>query len=161
MIRITDQYFWNVVFSVFFIVMVALGAIVLETESRIAYSDLTGIDYLLLTLATFRLTRLFVYDAMTKFVREQFLDVKKARSGYTLEKPAFGPRRTLADLFGCPWCFAVWGGAVVIFCYLLTPYAQFPVLILAISGVATFVQLLANMVGHRAEQLKNQNSRDF
>lgn len=159
MFRITDQYFWNFVFLIFFLVLVAMGAIILETESRLPYAELTTIDYVLITLASWRLTRFFVYDIITKFIREQFWDIKKVGKGYQLEKPKVGPRRTLADLFDCPWCFGVWATASVLFFYLVTPYAMFPVMILALSAVATFLQLFTNMIGHRAEQLKRDNEQ--
>ena len=54
----------------------------------------------------------------------------------------------------------MWLTAVVIFFYLITPYAVFPVLLLALSAVATFLQLLSNLVGHKAELLKQQNDYD-
>lgn len=157
MIKITDQYFWNVVFSLFFLSLMVMGTIILETESRIPFAQLTIVDFTLITLASWRLTRLFVYDAITKFFREQFYDVVKAGKGMELEKPKFGPRRTLADLLSCPWCFSIWAAATVIFFYLLTPYAFFPILILAISAVASFLQIVSNAVGHKAEQLKREN----
>jgi len=156
MLRVTDQYFWNFVFSAFFLLLVIMGAIILETESRIPLTELSIIDYVLITLASWRLTRLFVYDTITRFVREQFLDIKKVGRGYQLEKPKVGPRRTLADLFSCPWCFAMFASATVTFFYLMTAYAIFPVVLLAIAAVATFLQLLANLIGHRAEQLKQE-----
>lgn len=159
MLRVTDQYFWNFVFTCFFLVLIIMGAIILDTEARIAYDELLFIDYLLITLATWRLTRLFVYDMITKFFREQFLDVKKVGRGFTLEKPKTGPRRTVADLLACPWCFGVWAAAFVIFFYLWTPWSYYPVLLLAISAVATFLQLLSNLVGHKAEELKYRNER--
>jgi hypothetical protein len=155
--RITDQYFWNFVFSVFFFILVVMGAIILETESRIVLDELSTVDFVLMTLATWRLTRLFVYDNITKFIREQFWDVVKVGKGYTLEKPKVGPRRTMADLFSCPWCIGVWAAAVVIFFYLVTPYATYPIMLLALSAVATFLQLLSNLVGNKAEQAKGQN----
>lgn len=161
MIRITDQYFWNFTFSLFFGVVIIMMAIILETQARIAYQDLTLFDLVIITLATFRLIRLFVYDAIMKWFREQFYDAKMVRRKVTLHKPLGGPRRTIADLLSCPWCFGVWASCVVTFLYLLTPYAVFPTLLLAIAGVATFIQLLTNMVGHRAEQLKNQNERGY
>ena len=151
MIRVTDQYFWNFVFLIFFIILIIMGAIILETEARIPLAELSTVDYVLITLATWRLTRLFVYDAITKFFREQFWDAVKAGRGHRLEKPKTGPRRTLADLLDCPWCFGTWAAAFVIFCYLITPYAVFPVVLLAISSVATFLQLLSNLVGNKAE----------
>lgn len=161
MIRITDQYFWNFVFIVFFAVLVVLASIILESESRIAYAELTVVDFMLITLATWRLVRLFVYDAIMKWFREQFYDAKEVKKQIVLYKPTRGPRRTLADLLSCPWCFGVWAGASITFFYLLTPYAVFPVILLAVSAVASFLQLLSNLVGHRAEQLKNQNERGF
>lgn len=157
MLRITDQYFWNFVFSVFFVILVVMGTIILETESRITLVDISLTDYILITLATWRVTRLFVYDAVTKWIREQFWDVKKVGKGYQLEKPKTGPRRTLADLFDCSWCMGVWAAATVTFFYLLTPYMIFPVALLAVSAVATFLQLLSNLVGNRAEQLKRES----
>lgn len=154
MIRVTDQYFWNFVFGAFFAILVIMAAIILETESRIPWAELTLVDYVLITLASWRLTRLMVYDAITKWFREQFYDVMKIGRGYELVKPKVGPRRTVADLLSCPWCFGVWATAMVTFFYLITSYAVFPVVILALSAVATFLQLLSNLVGHKAEALK-------
>ena len=159
MIRITDQYFWNFVFTVFFALLIFLGVIILETEAHLEPSELEPIDFILMTLATWRLIRLFVYDAITKWFREQFWDVKLVRKKLVLEKPMTGPRRTLADLFSCPWCIGAWAGACVVFFYLLTPYAFFPVVLLGLSAVATFLQILTNMIGHRAEQLKRENEK--
>lgn len=156
MIKITDQYFWNVVFLLFFGGLVVMGSIILETESRIIWTELSTIDYLLITFATWRVTRFFVYDAMTKFLREQFWDLKKVGKGFELEKPKFGPRRTIADLMSCPWCFSVWSAAMLIFFYLLSTYAVFVITILAVSAVATFLQLCSNLVGHKAEILKGE-----
>jgi len=45
----------------------------------------------------------------------------------------------------------------VIFCYLLTPYAIYPVVILAVSAVASSLQITANLIGHLAETAKNKN----
>ena len=154
MLRVTDQYFWNFVFLVFFLILVVMGAIILETEARIPLAELGLVDYVLITLASWRLTRLFVYDAITKFFREQFWDLVKVGRGHQLQKPKIGPRRTIADLLDCPWCFGVWATASVTFFYLVTPYAVFPVVILALSGVATFLQLVTNLVGNGAERLK-------
>lgn len=160
MIRVSDQYFWNFVFTVFFVILIVMGVIILDSESRIPYEELTLTDYALITLATWRLTRLFVYDIITKFFREQFLDLEKVgRGGYQLVKPKTGPRRTISDLLSCPWCIGVWAAATVTFFYLLTPYAVFPVVFLALSSVATFLQILSNLVGHQAEYLKNRNER--
>lgn len=156
MIRITDQYFWNVIFLLFYIGLVIMAAIILSTEARMPYTDLTLLDLTIISLASFRVTRLFVYDSMTKFIREQFYDAKVVRNKVTLVKPETGPRRTLADLVCCPWCFGVWATTCVTFFYLLTPLAYFPILILALASIATLLQLFANMIGWKAEQLKRE-----
>ena len=154
MIRITDQYFWNFVFILFYVGLLVMASIILASEARMSYSDLTLFDVTLITLASFRMTQLFVYDGMTKFLREQFYDAKVVRNKVTLVKPSVGPRRTLADLMSCPWCFGLWATSMVIFLYLLTPFAILPTLILAISSIASVLQLLSNMIGWKAEQLK-------
>ncbi len=154
--RITDQYFWNFVFLMFFLVLTVMAAIILETESRVRFSELSLMDFGLMSLATWRLTRLVVNDTIMKFFREQFWDVVKVGKGLALEKPKVGPRRTLADLLSCPWCFGLWAAGMVIFFYLLTPYAVYPIVLLAVSAVGSFLQILSNLVGHKAEQAKQQ-----
>jgi len=156
MIRVTDQYFWNIIFLLFYIILVVMAVIILESEARMVYTDLTLLDLALVSLASFRITRMFVYDSMTKFFREQFYDAKVVRNKVTLVKPLTGPRRTLADLICCPWCFGIWATTCVLFFYLLTPLAYLPVLILALASIATMLQLFANMIGWKAEQLKRE-----
>jgi len=156
MIRITDQYFWNVVFILFYIGLLIMAMIILSTEARMAYAELTLFDLVLISLASFRVTRLFVYDGMTKFLREQFYDAKVVRNKVTLVKPTAGPRRTLADLMSCPWCFGVWATTMIVFFYLLTPLATIPTLILAIASIASTLQVFSNMIGWKAEQLKRE-----
>lgn len=154
MLRVTDQYFWNFVFGAFFLVLVVMGAIILDTESRIAPSELSWVDIVLLSLATFRLVRLFVYDTMTKWFREQFWDAKKMRGEMLLVKPATGPRRTLADMLSNPWAFGLWAGSLVTFFYLWSTAAYFPVLLLAVAGVGSIFQVLASTLGWQSEKAK-------
>lgn len=152
--RITDQYFWNVVFSLFFIGLIFIGTVILEGEAYKPFETLTVFDYVLMMLATFRLTRLFLYDNITAFFREQFYDVTEGRNGTTLVKPEFGPRRTIADLISCPWCFGLWASATVSFFYLLTPHAFYVIMLFAIGAVGSLFQVIANAIGWKAEQLK-------
>lgn len=154
-----DQNVWNIVYSLFFIT-VAYGML------RMLYSSEGGLptsisffDLILLVLATFRLTRLFVYDKITRFLRDMFQHTSET---YTQEGVTYsgkiertnGPLRTAYELLVCPWCFSVWAALLVTFFYYLTPLAWLPILILAISGLATAVQLTANMIGWTAENKK-------
>lgn len=149
--RITDQYLWNIIFTIFFLGLVYLAVVTLEEGAYRPYHWLTLADYVLITLASLRLTRLVVYDKITAFFRDQFYNLSEQG---TLMKPEKGPRRTLADLLGCVWCFGMWATATVAFFYLLTPYAFFPVLILALSGAVSSLQIFVNLIGWKAEQAK-------
>lgn len=154
--RITEQYFWNLIFLVFFLILVFLGTIILQSESAMALDELSLTDFVLITLASWRLVRLVVYDKIFGFFREQFYDVIDDRGVMMMVKPEKGPRRTILDLLLCPWCFGVWATACVSFFYFFTPYALYPVILLALSAVASFLQLIANLIGWKAEQAKNQ-----
>ena len=146
MIRITDQYFWNFVFGLFFLALIIMGAIILETETRIPFDKLTLVDFTLITLSSWRLTQLFLFDHITKWFREQFYNVKKVGKGYLLEKPKTGPRRTIADFLSYQWVFTLWMSAVMTFVYLLTPYAYYFAIFLALSVVASFLQNLSSLI---------------
>lgn len=146
-------------FSLFFLAFaVGLGFILISVHSELpTYIPLA--DFILIVLATFRLTRLFVYDKITRFLRDFFFH---AHEEYTEEGVTYfakkermhGPLRTVYELLTCPWCFSVWASVVVVFFYFLTPNAWIPILILAISGVATLIQLISNAIGWVAENGK-------
>lgn len=150
-----NQYIWNALFALLYIWLVVMGVQYLEGQTYIGAGALSPFDLVLLSLATFRLTRLFVYDAVTKFVRELFFNITELGGEAVVMKPESGPRRVLAELFSCPWCFGLWAATVVTFAYLATPYAYIAVAILAIAGVGTLVQLFANFLGWSAELKKH------
>lgn len=152
--RITDQYFWNMVFLGFFAVLAFLATVILDSMAWKPYGDLTLFDATLITLASFRIVRAVVYDKIFAFLREQFYDVHEEKGKVMLVKPERGPRRTIADLLSCPWCFGVWATAMVSFIYLLTPFAFYAIFFLALSAVASFLQILSNFVGWKAEGAK-------
>lgn len=162
---VNDQDFWNFVFTLLFAGFFLLLLWILFLVHGELPQSIGLFDALLIVLATFRLTRLFVYDKITRFVRNAFL---KHEETYTREGVTYltyieyaqGPRRTISDLLGCPWCFGVWSALVVSFFYFLTPIAWLPIFILAVAGLGTFVQLGANALGWAAEngKLKAQQS---
>lgn len=156
-----DQNFWNIVFSCFFLVFfVALLKILFVVRGSLPTS-ISFFDLSLVVLATFRLVRLFVYDKITHFLRDLFFH---ANETYTEEGVTYfakkerthGPLRTVYEIIICPWCFSVWAATVVTFFYFLTPLAWLPILILAVSGVASSIQVFVNMVGWAAENSKIQ-----
>ncbi len=155
--RISDQYIWNVLFLTFFLSLGFAGIVILHSVGARLMVEPSPMEFLILSLASFRLTRLFVYDKILAFFREQFWDiVETPRGKRSLEKPLKGPRRTMADLLSCPWCIGMWAGTTVVFFYYLTEYAWFPVMALAVAGLGSLFQVIANLIGWKAEGLKHE-----
>ncbi len=146
--------FWNIVFSILFVFFVYLLVWVLYVVHGALPTSINIFDLVLVILASFRLVRLFVYDKITKFLHNFFLHTKDGKERTS------GPLYTLYELITCPWCFGVWVSATVTFFYFLTPLAWLPILILAVSSVASFLQLLSNMIGWAAENGKIQAQKN-
>jgi energy-converting hydrogenase Eha subunit G len=94
-----------------------------------------------------------------EWARDPFFDLRIENGEYVRTKPVDGPRRALADLVSCPWCVGLWFALFVAFFYFLTPFAWFPILFLAIAGVASILQVSANIIGWSAEGLKKHVER--
>jgi hypothetical protein len=149
--ELTKRNWYNFLFSLLFIATLALEISILSQVNGTLPSQIGGFEFILLSLAIFRLTRLFVYDGITQFLRDQFLIV----TGETREKYAYGFKRCSSDVLSCPWCFSIWGGSILLFLYFLFPGVMFfVVLLLALSAVATFLQISTNLIGWQAEAKK-------
>lgn len=106
----------------------------------------SGLDFILLIFATFRLTRLFVYDKITGFIRRPFhheydVTLEDGTIETFLEVKGNGVRKFIGELLSCYWCTGVWC-AFIIYCgYLIIPIYSTPVIIiLAIAGCASIVE---------------------
>jgi len=137
-------HFWYVAFSLFFTALVVSGYLYLADAGRLTPS-VSLADFLLIVLATMRLVRLFSYDIITAFIRNWFAGAD--------------PRSflgTLGALINCPWCSGLWFASLVVFFYFATPIAWYAILVLALSAVASFLQILANLIGWSAEAKKKE-----
>jgi len=156
MFQITDrvnQNFWHIILSGVFIALVVVEMALLQLYAYRSFATIELFDIALITLATWRLIRLFVYDKIMSFFRDLFYTVDDAG---LLVKPNRGFRRAVIDLLLCPWCFGVWAASTVVFFYFLTPFAFYPIFILAISVIATTLQLITNAIGWTAEKKKRE-----
>ncbi len=135
--------FWNFIFSIFFI-GVLMAALWLMKAVRGGYLiSVTPFDALLMALASFRVTRLVVYDKISQWFRDLFN--ANSHSGFV---------RTVHDLLSCPWCIGFWSALVIVVCYFIFPWAWTVILFLAVAGAGSLMQIYANQMGWRAENLK-------
>ena len=154
-----DQNFWNGLFSISFAVL--LGAAVWWVYC-IRGSFPTSIplfDAFIIALAIFRITRLIVYDKITRFAREWFVQKREivGEGGIAMiELTQFprGFRRTVHDLLQCPWCVGVWVALAVVFGYFVFSFAWLVILILATAGAGSLFQVTGNLIGWHAEYKK-------
>ena len=153
-----DQNIWNFVFSVFFICVLAAAIWAIRELRGTFPTEIPFFDFCLLALAAFRITRLIVYDKIARWFRELFADTNEfVEDGikFVEIKPfGSGVRHTIHDLLLCPWCIGVWSALIVTFLYFIYPWAWFLILFLAVAGVSSLLQVTANLVGWRAEELK-------
>jgi hypothetical protein len=109
--------------------------------------NITFINLLILSLASFRLTRLIVFDKITEFLRKPFFDeVIEENSGeveiyYTPKQK--GWKRFVGELLSCYWCTGIWSAVGIVGMYYLSPVFFTPViLILAIAGAASILETI-------------------
>ncbi len=83
--------------------------------------------FVILALATLRLSRLFTTDQITEPLRN-------------LIWKRFPPSTQLGYLFTCNWCMSIWFASLVTICYTIVPSATLPpCLVLALSAVAGLI----------------------
>ena len=154
-----DQNFWNLAFSLLFAVMLALSVWYFKSKFGEVPRWMGIGDFLLIALAVYRTTRLVVYDKITQFLRDAVLHTREfvGQDGVTyVERTPYksGPIRTISDLLACPWCTGMWATFFFVFFYYTVDFFWYFILVLALAGIGNFIQLLSNMVGWRAENLK-------
>ena len=135
---------WSIIASIFYGTLLISGISFLAVGGY--FTRTVGVaDFILMSIAVWRLTRLFTYDAITKFIRDWF----EGASPNSLAG-------TLHTLINCPWCTGLWFGLMVVFFYFYTPFTWPVLLILGISAMGSFFQVLSNYIGWSAEVKKLQ-----
>ncbi|WP_423801517.1 DUF1360 domain-containing protein [Neobacillus sp. SAB-20_R2A] len=103
---------------------------------------------LLLALASFRFTRLIVFDKITEFLRNPFFDeVEEVNAEGEVEiyyiPKKFGIRRFMGELLSCYWCTGIWSSAILVGISFLFPvWAEPIILILAVAGMAAIIETI-------------------
>ena len=153
-----DQNKWNFLFSAFFLA-VLIGVLWTMKVVRGEFPlSVAPFDAILMTFATFRITRLIVYDKITRWFRELFVlrheYEKDGRTWVEITPLGRGSRHTIYNLLECPWCIGFWSALAVVFFYYMYPWAWAVILFLALAGAGSLLQIVANALGWRAENYK-------
>ncbi|BBU38790.1 MAG: sporulation protein [Bacillaceae bacterium] len=105
-------------------------------------------SFALIALATFRLTRIIVFDKIASFLRAPFITIveEKAETGETVSffRPkGKGLRLWIGELLSCYWCTGIWCAAILFFGNEYINGIFYPItVILAISGLAGIIEHL-------------------
>lgn len=136
----TAEKIWNFLSSVIFVLLLVVIGFLLERKG-IALEDIGVLKLVILMIATFRLTRIIVYDRVFKVFRDFIKSFEGSGIGDSMKA-----------IITCPFCAGVWVALFVVTCYFLIPYGDFFVYIMAISGVGTYIQLTINYIGLAADE---------
>lgn len=104
-----------------------------------------GMDFIIIILASFRLTHLIVFDEIAAFIRNPFISIStiKDSSGELVQKVEIkgkGFRHFIGTLLSCYWCSGIWCSlfVVLVYCYFPITFPLF--LILAVAGAAAIIE---------------------
>ena len=148
-----SQNFWNFTITLFVLAVVIIFLPMGGAKAMRILSEMTPFHFILISLATFRLTRLMVADFIMQWFRDLFMkkivvhdDV--ANVDYVrVEKHSVGFRRIVADLLGCPWCVGVWMAFIALLAYYLAVSGILPatwviIYVFALAGSGEFAYAL-------------------
>ena len=139
---------WN-----FWSAFVFLGAVVLVghflNREGIDIRDLTMKEAVLVILASYRMTRILVYEKILKHFRDA---LKRRENLYVIG--------TIHSMVTCPWCAGVWVTLIIIVFYFLVPYGALMVYVLALAGLASMVILVSNLLHMYTERRQRIHQKD-
>lgn len=111
--------------------------------------DLTMKEALLVILASYRMTRILVFEKILKHFRDA---LKRRENLYVIG--------TIHSMVTCPWCAGVWVTLIIIVFYFLVPYGALLVYVLALAGLASMVILISNLLHMYTERRQRMHQKD-
>ena len=139
---------WN-----FWSAFVFFGAVVLVgyflKREGVDIRDLTMKEAVLVILASYRMTRILVFEKIFKYFRDA---MKKRENLYVIG--------TIHSMITCPWCAAVWVTLIIIVFYFLIPFGDLLVYVLALAGLASMVILVSNLLHMYTERRQRIHQKD-
>lgn len=102
-------------------------------------------DIIIISIGTFRITRMLVYDKVFKFFRDWIRSLAH-----------ISIFNSVKEILSCPWCAGVWAAWFAFAIYFLLPYGNILVFLFAISAIGTFLQFVTNLIGIKAKETQDE-----
>ncbi|MFS0787277.1 DUF1360 domain-containing protein [Shouchella sp. 1P09AA] len=101
---------------------------------------MTWFEWMILIMATGRMTRLLVTDEIMEWFRQPFIELKEEGDSLYAYPKGRGLRKFIGSLLSCYWCTSVWVAVCFFVGFITLPAFFFPVfLCLSIAyGAAIF-----------------------
>lgn len=114
--------------------------------------NITFLQVLILSFASFRLTRLMVFDKITEFIRNPFFDEVEEVNEAGEKEIYYSPKQTgikhfFGELLSCYWCTGIWMAALLVGLHFLFPVFSAPLLLfLAVAGIASIIETIIQYI---------------
>jgi hypothetical protein len=124
--------------------------------------EVSGIDLLLLSLATFRLTEIVTEEKVARCIRAPFCErvvVTKpdGTQDYEERPKGQGLRRVAGELILCPWCTGIWIATLLCFFWLLIPgLARVLMTVFAVAAGGLFFQILTKLMDRKRQSIPEE-----
>ena len=143
--RTSDQQkSWNFLATVFYVFcLVGLGYGL--KRFGVSKEDFQVGDIALMSMATYRLTRILVFDKIFKLFRDFLKSREKLHVFYVIR-----------EIITCPWCAGVWVALFVVAIYFMVPFGDIFIILLTIAGIASFLVVSINFIGLSTEEKQHK-----
>jgi len=139
-----SEYFWNFIYTIIFLsATYFLGYFLWRYQNFV--TQLGVFDFIIISLASYRMTRLLIYDKVLNFLRDKIVN-STSEKGWIVSSRYF---------LTCPWCAGVWMSLFITSLYLYHDLGKFLAYILAVAGVASFIHITITLLGWIAEERKH------
>ena len=141
----------HALFLLIYLALFALLLSLLRLSGAAWPSHVSGLDFLLLCFATFRLTHLLTEERIARCIRAPFVVRKTITNPDGTRKEeeepvGHGLRRVIGELLICPWCSGVWIATLLTFFHVLVPRtAHIFLLALATAAGAILIETIAKL----------------
>ncbi|HEU4754897.1 MAG TPA: DUF1360 domain-containing protein [Armatimonadota bacterium] len=151
--------------AVFLVTYLAFWALFLLLRHALGVSwpgTVSGMDLLLLSMATFRITEVITEEKIARFLRAPFckkvLVTKPDGTQEEEEVPSgSGLRRVAGELILCPWCAGIWVGTLLTFAWVLFPsVARVVILAFAVAAGGLAFQIFTKLMDRGRKALPEE-----